>query len=185
MIRNVGNLSIVKGKKNGVSVSMWDAVPLCDPSCSIFLNCPHNDYENKKEIKKLFLDKEDVTSLCTSLCSLRKRYLNSVYTSIKNGIKKKDVLTEHKIGMFLIPLYSNLVTFKILEYSLRGNSFTTRGGISPIYKEMRETMRLINSLLKEMEMDLESRGSNGRPGYIHGDEDYYDQMMDTGEVVDG
>jgi len=79
----------------------------------------------------------------------------------------------------LIPRYSHLVTFKILEFSLKGNVLTGRGTVSPIYREMRETIKTINSILRELRIDPKSSSS-----FVNGDSDYYETLME-GEVVEG
>ena len=181
-IKNPGGLSIFKGHVDAIPISMWDAIPVCDPACRIFTYCPHNSYPDKLELNEAFhanVNEVDewVRESCTELCSLRKRYLNSVYDTLVKSIPEKDDMKMHVVGMMLIPLYSALVTFKIAEYSMRGQVYTGRG-INPVYKEMRETIKTINGILKEINLQAPPSA-----GYVNGDEGYYESLMADGEVV--
>jgi hypothetical protein len=53
------------------------------------------------------------------------------------------------------------------------------GKINPVYREMRETIKTINALLKDV--DVEDR--SGRLGGKHGDPDYYKNQVDGEEEL--
>lgn len=182
-IKNVGGLSISKGRSKEVQTSVWDAIPKCNPMCTIFNLCPHNPYDEKDELTLIFYNKEDedrfkdLEIVCTSLCTLRKKYLNSCHSMLQNSIHENTDLSQHAIGMMLIPLYSHLVSFKIKEYSLGGSVMNSRGGVHTIYREMRDTIRTINTILK----DLGIMGDQ-KKGYVNPNSTYYDTLME-GEVI--
>ncbi len=126
-----------------------------------------------------FAETNETPVRCSSLCILRKRYLNSVFGTIqacvtgKKGIassssaKETKALTTslsaltssneefkmHIIGMMLVPLYSHLASFKIYEHSLKGSVLCGSGKlpkINPVYKEMRDTIRTILAMCRSI-----------------------------------
>lgn len=185
MLRNPGSLSIYKGKittKSGsTDIAVWDAIPICDPVCSIFLYCPHNQYPDKDFLLESFnsdFDNFD-QSQCKDQCSLRARYINSVFDTLKGSLEETTPITTHTIGMFLIPLYSHLISFKIQEYALKGRVFNNRGSINPIYREMRATIKSIYDILKELGVNPKDQNN-----YLNGDSSYYDDLVNNGEVLE-
>ena len=81
----------------------------------------------------------------------------------------------------LIPLYTQLIEFKMAHFGTRGNIYFGKG-VNPIFKEMRQTIIMINKILKELMIEFPGKkgspikgGSSGDS--INGDGDYYDNMM--------
>jgi len=165
VIRGAGNLSIYKGKINSIQIAMWDALPYCTQSCSFFEECPHN-----------ILDQVDSDTI---KCQLREKYLQSVFGTLTSCIEE-DPMSFHKVGFMLIPLYSHLVSFKIEEHVHR--NILNKGRVNAIYKEIRETIKLINSLLKDLLPEEEINQTVSSVNYVDGDSCYYDQLME-GEVI--
>lgn len=120
------------------TVALWDAVQTCPQSddCPLHLDCPY--------LPSIIRSAE----VCK--CAIQEHYLNYVYTNlVENKMKELDQNQLDQIGFLLIPLYGHLIKFKMLEYVLNiqgGTATTTRAGtvsIHPIYREIRETMKLI------------------------------------------
>lgn len=162
---NTGNMNIYKGIMSKVQFSIWDSVPVCTTTCIAYNQCP-------KRIK------EDV--LNPPKCAVRVRYLEAVLGTLKLGIKRKDAITVHKIGMMLIPLYNQLVGMKIAELSMNQDNNVMFGAkINPIYKEMRSTIQLIDKILDGFNI---KGGHIGAPGTvtdteINGNGAYYDTLF--------
>jgi hypothetical protein len=160
-MKNIGDFSLIKGEMDGIPLVLWDAVQECTEECVIWDKCP---YSRKDK------------------CELRKRYLKSVIGSLEKGISNKDEITVMKIGLMLVPLFNQLVTFKLRAYSL-GNGqdmfvSSKKIQINPVFKEIRDIIKDINSLLKDLcvDKDVESRS------LLNGDSDYYDTMVKSGKV---
>lgn len=165
-------------KKDIVLVS-WDALPNCtENSCKIFDKC--NITEGMKESKYV--------------CGVMKNYLKSISLILfRNYGDKLDELQWTKIGLELLPLYRNLVRMKIYELGLVSITTTSRQGnivINPIYREMREQMKVIELIWKSLNLggiplgvgdippdddfDGDEEAIEIRPD---GDPNYYDNML--------
>jgi hypothetical protein len=163
-MKNIGSLSIHKGKIGEIAVKVWDVIPVCDANCPLWEEeCPYD--KNKTR------------------CELRRQYIESVFSSLSNAIKDKDQLTIHRVGMLLMPLYTSLISIKLEVHAKQGGMRSSRGGVDPIYKELRETIKLIDSMLKDLGIDKEKGGSgNGKGDLLNGDGDYYDTLLNEGQV---
>jgi len=156
-MRNLGDMTLYKGKLGDVQLIMWDALPQCVEECTIYTTCPFD----KGRLK----------------CEMRRRYLESVMKSLEEGVKKKDEISALTIGLLIAPLFQHLISFKIFEHSL-GHNIMAKTKIHPIYKEIRQTIKEISGLLKDLGLTEASKGK----GYLDGDPDYYDELISKGRT---
>lgn len=150
--RKLGNLNIHKGKLDEVPITMWDAVPLCnEETCPIAESCPYNK---------------------TGRCTVRVKYLANVFDAVSNLPENLDPITILKIGMHIIPIYSQLCRFKMVEYNSATMVADAKGNlkVNPIFREIRETIKAASSLLQDLNTSV-----NGLPN--DGDQDYYDSLF--------
>jgi len=157
-MKDIGDMTLYKGKLGDVQMIMWDALPDCIEGCPIYMECPYE----KKRLK----------------CEMRRRYLESVLKSLEEGVTKKDEISALTIGLLVAPLFQSLISFKIFEHSLQHNVML-RTKVHPIYKEIRQTIKEISSLLK----DLGLTEGDKKKGYLDGNSDYYDEMIKRGRVA--
>jgi hypothetical protein len=126
---NISSDSFEKGLvREGKTLIAWDAIQECYESCPIHQDCK---CKPAKEKSKCIVQVQYLTSL-TDMIFRTYRYLND------------DVL--YKIGMHIVPLYSMLCRQKIVEKSVVNITYEDNKGVTrvhPIYKEIRETMRMI------------------------------------------
>jgi hypothetical protein len=94
-----------------------------------------------------------------------------------------DIL--YKVGMQLVPLYSMLCRQKIVEKSVGNIAYEDAKGITrihPIYKEIRETMKTIAVISKEIgftnvvDPDLPAVGKDG-----YGDAGHYERLTQNAD----
>lgn len=166
-MNSLGEMTIYKGMLDNVALAVWDAVPLCSEECILHATCP------------FACTAEAIENNQTEKCEIKTRYLNSTMRSLKKIVKKKDAKNVHLIGMMLMPLYNQLVSFKMNEFAMsQDNSVVDRKGkINPIYKEIRSTMKSITDILTSME-----ETSNGGTPYSDGEAGYYEELFEQGEV---
>ena len=157
-MKDIGDMSLYKGKLGDVQMIMWDALPDCTDECPIFDKCPY-DY---KRIK----------------CEMRRRYLESVMTSLEKGVQKKDEMSALTVGLMVAPLFTALISFKIFEHSLQ-HQVMLRTKVHPIYKEIRQTIKEISSLLKDLGITEDTKNKS----YLDGNSEYYDEMIQKGRTV--
>ncbi len=146
-------------ESEGLPLTLWNAIQDCNEDCPIHESCPYTKKEK---------------------CVLRERYIKSVMTSVDAGIKNRDEIVNLKIGLMLIPLFNQLVTFKIRAFATQTDVFISSKKIqvNPVFKEIRDIIKDINSLMKDLNVnsEIESRS------LLNGDSDYYDKMISTGKV---
>lgn len=161
-MKNIGSLSIFKGTVGGIQLKMWDAIPQCDDRCDLWDECV---YEKKKK------------------CALRKAYINSVIESFVKALEKKDEVTMMRVGLLLMPLYTNLINLKLASYDMNGRVRYGKG-VDPVMKEMRETIKQIDGMLVDLGLAV-SNGKGkvtGKPNnFLDGDGDYYDELINGRE----
>lgn len=163
-MKNTGSLSIHKGKLGELAIKMWDVIPVCDANCPLWEEeCPYDKSKTR--------------------CELRRQYIESVFSSLSNAIENKDEMIMHRVGMLLMPLYTSLISIKLEIHAKQGSMRSSRGGVDPIYRELRETIKLIDSMLKDLGIDKEKGGSdNGKGDLLNGDGDYYEHLLNEGQV---
>ena len=140
--RNIGSQSLRKGQvRDGIQIVAWDSIQDCVPDrCPIGHEC---EYASKSHSANGGGGK----------CALQTEYVSSFIAIVLRTYKYLDEADMFKVGMHLVPLYSQLCRQKLVERSLgdimqvdnRGNS-----RVHPIYREIRDTLRTISSLWKDM-----------------------------------
>ena len=160
-MKDIGDMTLYKGKLGDVQLIMWDALPDCTDDCTIYERCPYEKMARKR-LK----------------CEMRRRYLESVMKSLETGVKQKDELSALTTGLLVAPLFQHLISFKIYEHSLQ-HTVAVKGRINPIYKEIRATIKEINGLLKDLGLTAGDKKGN----YLDGNAEYYDDMIRKGQVV--
>jgi hypothetical protein len=132
----IGDLNLDKGLvRNGVTMFAWDGVQECSPE-----TCPAVD-------------------LCGYIhrgkCAVQMNYLRALYGAILGTYTRLDDVMLFKIGMQIIPLYVMLVRMQITELSLDSPIYTSEKGTilpHPIYKEIRETLKAIHIMWKDLDI---------------------------------
>ena len=145
-MKNKGSLVINKGKSSGLALCSFDALTNCTmKDCCIYDSCPYNKDKNKA-------------------CGIRKQYLSHVLKTLEKVPSTLNELVGLKIGFNLIPLFSQLINMKILAHSLSGNIM--RGTqIHPVFREIRQTIKLITDLLKDLEPKDKYENFTGTSSY--------------------
>jgi hypothetical protein len=157
--RKLGNLGIHKGRLDDVPITMWDAIPQCDPAtCNLADTCPYQK---------------------VGRCTLRVKYLANVFEAVSSVPENMDTMTILKIGMHIIPMYSQLCRFKMEEHHCPTMIADSKGNlkVNPIFREIRETIKCCASLVSE----LDGTGGGGIPA--DGDADYYDNLFNDSKVL--
>jgi hypothetical protein len=130
---NISNDSMSKGLVKDKQLIAWDCIQLCDPmSCPIGNTCTYKS---------------------TPKCSVQLSYLNALTDMVFKTFRYLNDDSLFKIGMHLIPLYSQLCRQKIVEKSVINICYEDSKGVTrihPIYKEIRETMKTISCMWKEL-----------------------------------
>jgi hypothetical protein len=132
MNNDVLNKGMVRDNKQLIA---WDCVQTCDTEiCPIGNTCVY--------VKKIG-DK----------CSLQLTYLQALTDMVFSTYRYLNDDALFKIGMHIIPLYSQLCRQKIVEKSVVSLTYLdTKGNIKihPIYKEIRETMKILTVMWKDL-----------------------------------
>lgn len=160
-MKGIGDMTLYKGKLGNIQLIMWDALPDCVNACTIYTSCPYVGGERQR-----------------NKCEMRRRYLESIMTSLDNAVKEKDEISVLTIGLMIVPLFQHLINFKIFETTL-SHTLMARTKIHPVYKEIRQTIKEINTLLK----DLGVTAGEKNKGYLNGDSNYYDDLIRKGQVA--
>jgi len=155
-MKTLGGTALNKGIINNIQLVMWDAVPECNEDCPIYDTCIYAANHHNK-------------------CDLRKQYTNKVLQNLSTACAEADEIKVHKIGFLLIPLYQQLITFKINSLNNQHQIFEGNR-INPIFKEQREVIKLITTMLDSLEIG----DGSGRLGK-HGDPQYYENFVDGEE----
>lgn len=126
-------LEVVKKDKGGKTMILWDAISPChQEGCPINHLCPHTNKNTK--------------------CEVEVQYINAAVASIIHANKLSDAQVHHA-GTILMPLYSHLVKFKLVELSLDSPLIMAKNkfhSIHPIYREIRETIKTINKVWTDL-----------------------------------
>ena len=149
---NLGSLDIDKGNSEGQDIVLFDAITNCVmKDCPIYSDCPCKKDKNK-------------------VCTIREKYLNHCLKTLNGVPNKLDDLATMKIGFSLIPMYSQLINFKILAHSLP--SVMEGRKIHPVYREIRECIKIILTLLKDLAPDDKEQ-------FEIESSDYYNELFTT------
>jgi len=161
----IGELNLDKGKiRKDVRLFAWDSIRVCNPD-----ECP-------------------VSHICTYIkqgrCAVLVQYIKVLYDSILSNYKTLDDVSLFKVGMQIIPLYLQLAKLQLVEMGLHTPLQTTEKGMMvahPVYREIRETMKTISAMWRDLEITINSFGlvdpSRGSASDdLNGDPSYYDKM---------
>ena len=143
----------------------WDAIQPCVPR-----DCPMEHLCMYVKVGK---------------CKVLSSYLKGVTSIIFRNYKEK--LTEDqflKIGLHIIPLYKNLCRMKMYELGLDNVVYTDDKGnykANPIFREIREEIKLISSEWKSLGLDSFDRSGREpkiptKDKMIHGDPSYHEKL---------
>lgn len=123
---------------------------------------------------KLF---RDCNYLKVGPCRLRKLFLYHIINSYVTQITDLKPIQLTKIGALLLPLWDQLVRFKMEEATL--SEITTKGGlINPIYSAIRETIKTILRVEAEC---VHTKGAIEIPSGVeelnqYGDPNFYSEL---------
>ncbi len=125
-----GKITVRKGNYDELALYSWDAVPDCkDEMCKAHFMC---DFDRRGK--------------CTTMMQYLKGTSQMIF---KNFGEVLDEPTFYRVGMHLMPMYRTLSRLKIEELGVNNiitTSDTGRKQANPIYKEIRDTIKLIDSL---------------------------------------
>ncbi|MFW6047238.1 MAG: hypothetical protein ACOCP4_05580 [Candidatus Woesearchaeota archaeon] len=117
-------------------------------------------------------------------CMVMYHYLDNVFSAALNivgdRISEKEM---HRIGLHLVPLYTQLVKFKITELGVESPTYVTDKGaikMHPIYREIRSTIKMIDDMWASLGV-RNIKGTKKEPKDIEdliGDTSYYDDMVE-------
>lgn len=167
---------------------MWDVAMNClFKECPFYERCPYvvkwrNKYDSEGRTKK---------------CRAQIEYTNTIYRAMMDRFDAARITDEQvaKIGLQIIPLYTQLFKMKMIEYSLgydKVAQFGAKGGISihPVYKEIRELIKTINSVWKGVGSENIKNGRKSSKDVKEdvegfGDTSFYKMMMEGEEIDNG
>ena len=162
----IGGVVIHKGKtsKEETPIVLWDAVPQCDPeTCIIEDMCPY------QKIGK---------------CTLRGNYQKHIVDTVLGCFDEVTPDQMLKIGMHLIPLYSQLILMKM--QALKAPAMViARGSLvpNPIFKEIRNIIREVSFVLRDLGVSADPLLKGGdvpkKPSDGKGSRTYYDSLMEV------
>jgi hypothetical protein len=138
---NIGSQELRKGEiREGKQLVAWDCVQDCVPDV-----CPIG--------RKCLYAERSLSRKGGGRCALQVEYLQAFVDMIFTTYRYLDDGDTYKVGMMLVPLYSQLCRQKIVEKGVEQLAYEDAKGVTrihPIYKEMRETMKTITTVWKEM-----------------------------------
>lgn len=99
-------------------------------------------------------------------CTVETKFLKNIFASIVDNIDQNKMTQEllNKITLHLMPLYHQLIRFKKKAFSIEDVCFmSVQGGprIHPIFREIRECIRHIESTQRSMGIDGEYERAMG------------------------
>lgn len=137
---SAGTLHVTRGGigkgRDRINLYAWDAIPMCqDEECPATSMCPY---------------------LREGRCRVGLTYMKAaVDVIIRNFASELDEPRLYQIGMHLLPLYRMLFKLKIEEIGVERAVTSGRYGpkANPIYKEIRETIKLLMMAWKSLGLD--------------------------------
>jgi len=151
-------ITFSKKAMNNLKMTMFEAIPTCNEGCPLYSEC---NYINENET-----------------CILQKRYISTIIDTLDKTVRKRDDVAALKMGFMILPVFQQLISFKMTAYSL-GNNVMFGNKIHPVYKEIRETIKLANYLLDSVTVLC---SDDREMGFLDGDSSYYDALLKNGEV---
>lgn len=158
----LGGVAIHKGKngKDETPIVLWDAVPKCVPEeCIIEDRCPYSKGGH---------------------CTLRVNYQKHVVDMVLGSLETVTEEQMLKIGMHLIPLYTQLIAMK-MEALAAPTMVVSRGSIvpNPLFKEIRSVIKDITFVLSDIGINGGALKGGGIPDKPErGNRSYYDKLME-------
>lgn len=180
------SLVVTRGQKEDLHLAVWDAVGVCtgnedsdEDRCPLHLDCPYLVVTNPNLLRLSTGGSTDPDK-----CVLQAKYLDYIYKSlVLDNRKHLDQHQVDSIGLHLLPLYGHLIKFKMIEFAVNNNvivsSMKGLKAVHPIYKEIRETIKTIAAMWRDIGLreakvtqpgnpDLEALMLNGDPSYYEG-----------------
>jgi hypothetical protein len=132
----ISNASLNKGLvREDKQLVAWDCIQDCVPErCPIGTRCTYKHHSDPK-------------------CAVQTEYLQTFVDTIFRTYRYMDEAEMYKIGMHLVPLYSQLCRLKIVELGVGAVTYEDLRGVTkihPIFKEIRDTLRVISSLWRDI-----------------------------------
>ena len=169
-----GHVRLEKGRfqfaEKKLTLLAWDFSVNCKKEgCTFFDRC-------KYQIDATVITKKEK-------CLMQKKYMKNIIAAfLEKMVMKKDNTEEDivKFGFELIPLYAHLFKFKMYEF---GNEdilvYSPRGDqkINPVFKEIRETIKAINGVWR----DITGKHLPGKNPSQIGDDSFIDAMYTVSE----
>lgn len=144
---------IVVNSEKGLRMFVYDLVPMCDGAgCPAYGECCYEKDGDKK-------------------CGFVGAYLRELYNVVVSDLKGKIGYSQlFRVGVLMFPLYRNLSRFKLVEIGIKNNEIVMQDKkgkpyVNPIYKQMNETIQLIEKTWKSIGLDAGKQTVN-----------YYDVM---------
>lgn len=168
---DMNNHSLCKGEvREGMNLIAWDSIQVCRPE-----GCPIG----AAGICMYAEDSRDAP------CRVQTEYLQSFVAVVFRTYKSLDEADTYRIGMHLVPLYSQLCRMKLVEKSIEQVLYYDKHGnpgVHPIYKEIRDTIKVISNLWKDIGMragppgagELTPQFGPGKSGF--GDPNHYNNI---------
>jgi len=129
-----GTLTVSRGREDNMSLYEWAPIPECTgESCPLEERC-HFEHKGK----------------CRVILGIVKAASANI---LNNYGPKLNNAQRNRIGQHLMPLYVALARMFVLETSLSSPQFVDKHGspkMNPVYKDMRETIRGIELLWKQI-----------------------------------
>jgi len=125
--KRFGEMALSKGYFGEIQLYTWDVIPFCNPDI-----CPADAFCRYDKVGK-----------CRCLYYFIMSIMNIVFRNFASDISEPQM---YKVGMHLLPLYKMLGRLYIIELGERIGIWSTEKGdrkISPVYKEIRETIKAI------------------------------------------
>jgi hypothetical protein len=119
----------------------WDAIQECHPACGI--------YDSECTFPKTKPNGDPIQ------CQVMKNFLKAVDIVVLRNYPNIAETTFFRFGIHVVPLYKVYCKLLIAELGVRRPTFNSTQGtpkIHPIYKEIRETARLLDSMWKSLNM---------------------------------
>ena len=125
----------------------WDSISQCDgTSCPVVKNCP---FFRRIAYKIAKTNQEQK-------CLVQAKYLRLVYSNLiqahtRKYLKQMDESTMQNIGLLLMPLYGQLIKFKIVESQYKLDQIVrANGSVHTIFAAIRQTIQAIHDMSEKV-----------------------------------
>lgn len=158
----LGDVRLEKGrwgndKEDSIYILAWDFAEDCTGiKCPLYEKCEYMQIQKSVPCER------------TSKCALQQKYLKSVMKAVVEKMKKNKATEETviKLGYHLIPLYAQLFKFKMWETYNKEIIIYSQGSpkVHPVYKEMREIIKTLTSVWKDIGSVFKEKADPGKVG---------------------